>query len=208
MLHLRTSTLEEFRRCSSTTWGDEEALIARLMRGQWEDGPSNWKMDAGTAWHRALATGDHPPFKRGDVAAARAFIGPGLCEVSADRLFLVDGCPIRVFGTADHVCGLKVQDHKTKFSPCDPGDYEDSLQWRFYLLLQECNIFQYNLFRFKVKGEDWQNGELQEVYDFRFYRYPELESDCHLWLSNFLHWLRTKHLTHFVAVDNRVLEAV
>lgn len=204
MLHLRVSTLEEYRRCSSTAWGDEEALIARLMRGQWEDGPATWQMEAGTAWHKALATGDHPPFKRGDVAAARAFAGPGLVEVQADRLWLVDGCPIRVFGTADHVCGLKIQDHKTKFGPCNPEDYEGSLQWRFYLAIHECDIFQYNLFRFK--GGDGKPMELQEVYDFRLYRYAQLENDCHQWLSNFLQWLRVKHLTHLVAVDSHVLE--
>lgn len=207
MIRLRVSTLETFRRVVQTDYQPESELIETLRRGQWTDGPANWQMNAGTAWHAILANPirtqqiefgcDGVPytvhesggfrFSGPDVQAALRHVGPGLHEVPAGRTWDIDGRQVRVTGTADHVRGLVVQDHKTKFSTPDARDYEASLQWRFYLLLQEAVVFRFNLFDFR-DPDDTGLCELKEIVSFRFWPYVGMEADCRFWLREFLAW--------------------
>jgi hypothetical protein len=206
MIRLRTSTLESYRRVVAG-YGSEKDLAETLERGQWVDGPSNWMMQAGTAWHRALAreqpdgrnpiqdTAGHGDllrfgewcFDSRDVEQALTYRGPGLCEVTARQTWTVGGRQVQVEGTADWVRGLGIRDAKTKFTPPDPLDYVSSLQWRFYLLLQQAQWFTYDLFSFK-DPDDFGYCAMKDVMSFRLWRYPQLDADCSTWLHRFLGW--------------------
>lgn len=209
MIRLRVSTLESFRRVVDTEYGDEAELIASVKRGQ-EGGPTNWKMEAGTAFHvlladpmalegvnqdEAIQEGDYA-FLASDLDEAKQHVGHGLHEIQARKSFLVDGRLVEVRGTADWLRGLVIQDHKCKFSAPDARDYEASLQWRFYLLLHEARVFRYNLFSFK----DPKDGfcEMTGITSFKFWAYPDLETECREWLSRFVEWAEARHLIPYL----------
>lgn len=223
MIRLRVSTIEAFRRAAETEWGDEAEVEATLRRGQWTEGPANWQMLAGTAWHRAMALesadavdevysdaimdwetfchyGDYE-FLSDDIQTAIAYCGPGLREITHSRPFALGELDVEIEGTADLVQGLSVSDHKTKFSPSDPGDYEESLQWRLYLLIHQARVFRYNLWEFK----DPKDGfcALKDVCSFRFWPYPQMEQDCLYWIRRFLGWASDRDLIRYLVNDQR-----
>lgn len=212
MIRVRVSTLESFRRVVDTEYGDEAELIESVKRGQ-EGGPTNWKMEAGTAFHALLADpmvaegcpGRDELIEEGqfsfltwDVAEAQQHVGHGLYEIQARKAFLVNGKsrPIEVRGAADWLRGLVIQGHKCKFSAPDARDYEASLQWRFYLLLHEARVFRYNLFSFKDPKEGF--CEMTGITSFKFWAYPNLETECREWLSRFVEWAEARHLVPYL----------
>lgn len=225
MIRVRSSTLELFRKVALTDWESEADLVDRLHRGQWADDatPPEWYIDAGTAWHKAMSLEPAEEleelrrpgqlgyyggnrlfwFDQDDFCRAVAHVGPGVRELTA-RLDVCDfaGHVVQMEATADVVCGLDMQDHKTKFSPADPEDYEESLQWRAYLLLHEGVRFTYNLFEMK----DPDQGEhgfvrLKDVYSFSLYPYRGMRSDVMGWLDRFLEWSARRGLVRALAND-------
>lgn len=221
MIRLRTSTLEQFRRVVETSFEPEQSLIDRIVRGQWTDDPDvPWYMHAGTAWHRALADdkaddviiasdvdecrvkyGDYL-FHPDDISEGIAHFGPGLREITGRRSWDIGQHRVQLEGTADHLLGRVIQDAKTKFSDADPSDYEQSLQWRSYLLIHDCDVFRYNLFHFR-DPDDAGFLKLKDVYYFNMWRYPEMESDLLGWLERFVGWARARGLTRYLENDKR-----
>lgn len=223
MIRLRVSTLEQFRKVSETDYESEANLIERIRRGQWaDDGPQEWYMQAGTAWHRAMAC-DHSDeireekgedgsdvctirygdfwFASEDIQAGLRHCGPGLREVTGRQVFGAWGnVPIQIEGTTDLIHGLGIQDHKTKFSSADPDDYEPSLQWRFYLLIHEAIKFRYNLFEMRDPDEN-NLILLKEICSFRFWPYPGMDADCGHWLRRFMEWADSKRLIGYLVND-------
>ncbi len=219
MIRLRVSTIEAFRRVVDTDYAPEEELVATLKRGQWTDGPANWQMLAGTAWHRAMALepaddvlewpcgttaccyGDYS-FDSGDIQEALAYCGPGLREITGRRVLCNwHGEAVEIEGTADLVQGLVVTDHKTKFSQADPSDYEESLQWRLYLLIHEAQVFRYNLWEMKDPVSGY--CALKDVYSFRLWPYPWMKQDCLAWICRFLSWANDKDLIRTISNERR-----
>lgn len=212
MIRLRVSTLESFRQVMQTDYGSEAELIERLKRGQWAEGPTKWQMDAGTSWHAVLAdpfgcrqgadgpkgessvwceSGDYW-FSTDDVSEALAHVGPGLREVTGRTIFQVGREWIEVEGTADRIQGNTIRDAKTKFSTPDARDYEQSLQWRFYLLIHGAEKFTYDLFDFRDPKDGY--CELKGIVSFSFWRYADLYRDCLRWIDEFLHWAGSRNL--------------
>lgn len=219
---LRASTLEEFRRlCEGITTGTVEEFVQDLMNGQ--NGPGNAVMNAGTSWHEALsctdeqlreriqprrmllareevevvrpmAGADFPfVFPLEDIHLARQIMGPGRREVPG---FL----PIAnqtICCTADHIYGDIISDAKTKFSTMSAADYEQSLQWRIYLLAHGCRKFRYCLFRmtdptdaFACRMTDWL--------EFSFFSYEQMQADVEHWVRRFSDWISTRKLQPYV----------
>lgn len=212
MISVRQSFLEQFRRVVATSYGDEQELIDHI-RGK--DKP-NWMMQAGTAWHALLAMRDFftddpdELFEEGGyrflasaIDEARVHVGPGLCDVPS--AYRVDGphgeAFIQLTGTADHIHGLTISDHKTKFTTPDASAYETSLQWRVYLLLHECQAFQYNLFHFKEPKDGY--CELKDILSFRFWRYPGMEAEVLGWLARFVEWAGDLGLLSYLDTERR-----
>lgn len=211
-LFVRTTTLESFRRVVSTSWGNEGELRTYIAAGQDDDAGKTWKMDAGTAWHKVLACPERCErlndegeeiYRYGDysfsplaVAEALATIGGrGLYEVPGNIVFQADGrrssYQVVVTGTRDHLRGLEVGDFKTKFSTPDAKDYEQSLQWRFYLAMGGA-WFTYYLFHFKTPK--CGHCEYKGVKTFRFWPYPALSADCGEWVMRFIGWAERNDL--------------
>lgn len=204
MIHLRVSSLEQYRRVVETAFGDESELLAYVSNGQ--EGEANWKMAAGTAWHRVLQTNGEDwtggnfircgDFSFGCVKAineAIHHVGPGLCEITAKRTFRVGRNDVLLQGTCDRIRGLTIRDAKCKWSPVDPMDYAPSLQWKAYTVLFQTEIFVYDLFSFKDPTESGY-CELKAIDSFRFFRYKGIEDEVETWLRRFVHWAEEKNL--------------
>jgi hypothetical protein len=212
MIRVRRSILELFRECTTTDYGDEAELVA-AVRG--EPVPPNWYMEAGTAWHAVLEnpsktfdfdtdrhTSGKFSFPGSAVETARKHLpASGLREIPGSRIFPTPLGPVEVTCTADLVSGLTCHDHKTKFSPADPADYEEALQWRFYLAVHGCTEFRYHLWEFR-DPDDEGFCALKGSSHFSFWKYPHLERDCAAWCSQFRQWLEVKGLAEFLRADN------
>lgn len=225
MIRLRVSTLDRFRKVCQTEYESELSLIDRIQRGQWSDDAEDtpWYMKAGTAWHRALADdmvdelvgyasdsdillcryGDYL-FHPDDIHEGIATFGPGLREITWHRDWQIAGQTVRLEGTADHLFGRVVSDAKTKFSDPDPSDYEESLQWRAYLLIHDADVFRYVLFSMKDPDESgFIRLKKDGIYTFNMWRYPDMESDVTHWLTRFVEWAGYRGLLPFLAKDRR-----
>jgi hypothetical protein len=208
VIAVRQSTIESFRRVVAGAYGASEAdLVAYLANGQ-ECVEETRKMAAGTAWHAVLQDG--APHWCGDnwfacggfrfhkdaVAFAGHTVGPGLTERPGRMFLKAAGEEVILTGTADHVRGAVIQDHKTKLDEgtpqLDPEPYFDSFQWRAYLLIHDCRVFRYNLWGFKDRGA----GELDLV-DYlpcRMWAYPAMRRDVTDLVAAFVEWARPNGL--------------
>lgn len=198
MIRVRRSHLEAFRNITRSEWGDESELIAAIKG----EGSSNWRMDAGTAWHNAIERGilsSHGfSFNEEDANMARGILGIGRWEVPGSKVYqLDDGEEIEVTAQADHIRGLVIQDNKTKFSQANPQDYEGALQWRIYLDVHECDIFTYHLWSFADPDE---NGwcKFRGHLSFSYNRYPGMEEEIKEWLYEFKEWAKFKGVAQYL----------
>jgi len=211
MLRVSVTTLEAFRRVSETDWGNEEELIASIKG---EEIPKSWQAVAGTAWHEIIANSNLTAedemvdlygfqFEDDAIFQAEETIGPGgLWEVKATRTVRIDRQLVTVVGKCDNLRGDFIQDNKAKFSPLDIGDYEKSLQWRFYLWIFDASEFRYNFFLFKEPAEEIAGIPrlclLKNVMTASFFPYPNLGSDCEIWIHRFIEWAREKNLISYL----------
>lgn len=209
MITIRQSFLEQFRRVMETDYASENELIDHI-RGK--ESP-NWHMQAGTYFHHLLAADcptverygrDHPmeaeapvQFSGEDILTCRKHVGPGLVELPGSRILNVGGTQIRLTGIADRVRGLTIRDAKTKFSVPDARDYEQSLQWRIYLLIHECRVFVYDLFHFSEPDKaNWCS--LKAIVSVRFWPYRGMEAEVREWVWRFLDWASDRNLLRYL----------
>lgn len=207
MIRISTTTLEAFRRVLTNEYPSEAELIAQIKV---EPFKPTWQMEAGSAWDEALSTEIRDSeretgrveigkfsFDVAAVDAADRHIGPGVWQVKATKYSLwPDGTESLTVAQVDHIRGLIIQENKAKFSTPDARDYEQSLQWRFYLWVHGAAQVRYNLFDFA----DPKGGycELRNIVSFNFWSYPGLEADCRRWVREFLDWAGDKKLLGYL----------
>lgn len=130
------------------------------------------------------------------ISRARLNIGRGIWQAKNTRQFDTPFGPANIVGVADHLRGLLVQENKAKFSTPDAKNYEASLQWRFYLMIFGAPCVRYNLFDFRDPKDGY--CELTNILSFRFWRYADLDADCHRWVNAFLQWASERGLLGFL----------
>lgn len=198
MIRISATDLESFRlACTADIPNKEEELIAKITGAKWE--PS-WQALGGIAWHKCLEKKDHVSrladnvelvkmdgfvFILDDIYAAQNYIGPGTWEV---KTLLKIGNDINVVCKGDHLRGVCCQDNKTKWSPVDLSDYDQSLQWRLYLDAFHCSVFRYNCFDFKPPKNPGDVCILKDILSTRYYPYPGMREECYAWVTRFLDW--------------------
>jgi hypothetical protein len=195
MIRVSTTTLEAYRRLVQTEWGTDQELVDQVRGTPWTP---TWQMEAGTAWHTALETGNHPQFLASDIAMGREHLGRGTWEVKATRTFDLGGIQAAVVAKADHMRGLLIQDNKTTFTTVDASKYEPSIQWRFYLLVHQCPVFRYNVYRFTEPTKGASVFTMKEIASFTFWVYQDLERDCAAWVRRFVDWADSRGLLGFL----------
>lgn len=204
MFHCHVSDLEAFRRVVETEYGSEQELADTLAGNP---PPPNERMERGTALHKCVEgkgedRGDQRTFGRfrfraDDVNAIKDILGKGRHEVTGYSVYETPFGPLEVEGTADHLAGLVVSDLKTKFTPVDPDDYMDSLQWRFYLSIHGCDVFRYVCAEM-TEPDETGLMKLKGVETFRFWRPVTLGSEVTGWCDRFLEWCTAKGLTGYM----------
>jgi len=195
MIRVSTTTIEAYRRLVETEYGTDAELIDQVKGKPWAP---TWQMEDGTAWHTALEEGTHPLFLASDIAAGRRHIGLGIWEVKQTRTFDLGWTLVNVVAKADHMRGLLIQDNKATFTTVDAHKYEQSLQWRFYLLCHECPAFRYNVYAFKEPRNDTELYLLKEIASFTFWAYEDLERDCTAWVRRFADWAQARGLLGYL----------
>lgn len=224
MIRVRRSHLDKFRELVTTEYGDQ-AELESAIRGN-PSAPS-WQALAGTAWHAVLATpekfcrvnrdlpaihkdscyyrvDDDHLFHADDVTKARAILGPGDFEVTRRKVYNIGNLPVEVEATVDHIYGLVVKDSKTRFGTLNPEDYDRSLQWRFYLDIHDCDVFEYHLWRMDDKEAPWFS--LREHLSFSQRPYPGMVDELHRWLRDFVAWVMDRDLLQYLQVHEDYAE--
>ncbi len=136
-------------------------------------------------------------FDRNVVERARQIIGPGLWEQKETKQYRIGRHDVNVVAQVDHKSGLVLQENKTKFSQPYARDYEESLQWRFYLEVHEALRCNYNLWHFAEPTSDG-HCESKGMCSFTFWHYPGLERDCVRWLREFMAWAEGRELLEYL----------
>ena len=107
-------------------------------------------------------------------------------------------------GCADMIDGTEIRDVKSKFSLYfSDQDYTNSCQWRYYMELFGLDIFHFDLFIFdgydeKKHGYDVRGLPLRRLEPITCYRYPSMEQDNRLLLSEFLKWAESRNLIQYL----------
>jgi hypothetical protein len=194
---VRQSFIEAFR----NPWSNKEILV-NAIKGNPEQPKEIMK--AGTEFHEFMSrsrkkNGDFI-FNSLDIEKCKLHCGPGVYEIPASHVFQTKYGPVEVTGTADHVRGLVIQDHKLKASTPCAKMYERSFQWICYLTIHQCEVFQYNLFHFGAPKKN--RFKLKDIYSFRFYAYPRMELDCVRIIESFVKFIKDNHLEPYVGEIN------
>lgn len=183
---IRATTLDMFRRVKEGSI-EEEELISYLQ-GKSE---VTENMVIGTSWHAAMNGGDPSMFFAEDVDRGITMTEPCLREV---RLTMDCG-PAILTGQLDAVCPPWVFDYKTTMSGVNENGYDTSLQWRSYLLLACCDVFEYIVVHLEEDGTKYRAKEFATI---RHWYYVGIESDVVFWVEEFVRWSRRRNMTHLL----------
>lgn len=190
-VRMSPSDLETYRYFLAGDFMSLEDCIAQLRR----ELPPNELMLAGTAFHEIL---EHSGNETLDVAYQDGFefrftldaevTLPPIRELKAEYAMNVAGQDVVLACVTDVLDGKTCYDHKLA-GDFNPEKYVDSLQWRCYLRVFDCDRFTYNVFTRKQKTDKETGQEFWEVTDFNqftCYRYPGMDADIDRAIHDFL----------------------
>lgn len=173
MMSASVSLLESYRwwQQSDQDW---EEFVARLSTPQTE------QMKAGEMFHKALESCTDGSYDTLEYEGYKFVFAP---EFSGELLIgnvRETPCskkygPLLVRGRVDEVQGTVVTDYKLTFSSVDGERYMESCQWKFYLEMLNCNVFDYKIFEAYEKPDCYL---IKKFHPMRLYRYPDLAKDC------------------------------
>lgn len=208
MIRISATTLEDLRRLVEEDIGTEAELIAKVRQEPYK---RSWQAQAGSAWHTCLEKQrywnqnalpmieqDGSSFLPDAVKAGCDAVGPGVWEVKATILFASSDFEATVVCKGDHLNGLVITDNKSKWgNQIDLSAYDNSLQWRLYLLAFRCQLFRYIAYAFRKPDK---NGycHLKEIRTVKYYPYPGMEKDVMPWVRKFIDWVRSKGLESYL----------
>lgn len=173
-----------------------EELINRLKRLE----PPNEQMMMGTALHSIF---EDPPPRRAssvggwDTIEREGYLFrfecdcevklPQVREIKARKTFEINGVEVTLTGKCDGVTGNKITDHKLTFRP-NPENYFSSYQWKAYLDIFNADVFEYIIYHGSAKGNEIS---VRDVSHMKMYRYPEMEDDLKVGVSELLQFIKT-----------------
>jgi hypothetical protein len=201
-LRISVTTLESYRLYLTTDWMTEERLMGDLT--QFRETP---EMRAGKAFHSILEAPDACQQGGGYVADGHVFpasvVEPclswvdraGAFEVKLPKVYRVGGEDVTVVAKVDQLLGVRIREHKTKWSPFDIDAYALSCQWRFYVdIFEGARAVDYRVFRLSERKDGY---ELDGIEAFSVYPYPRLAADCRDLLASFVDYIRRRQLGEY-----------
>jgi hypothetical protein len=222
MYRISVTTLEKFRRymCEESSF-DSEASLIESIKGLFT---GNDKTKFGGAYHE-LIEGKYQYagglFKSGDFIFSKEQAEPALYyreqhplmvhEMTISKVYDTLYWPIQVGGRLDGIEGIEIRDIKTKFRAFSVEEYLDSCQWKFYLDIQDLEVFWYDVF--EVKGFDGlpnlSKQKFYSVYDekkikiiphpaIHCLRYEGMDHDLISLINSFLEYMHNRNLLTYL----------
>lgn len=187
MKRLSVTLLDSFRLYREADWFTTEMMLERIL-GEYQ--PSR-EMDIGTAFHACIenhtsewrVNAELYRFHPDDMVEFERHLPQGMLpEIKLATVY--DSIePVQVSGIVDGIHGNWICDHKTSFKPFQVEKYQDSYQWRFYLDMFGCDVFQYNFAQ--LKEQDGVIGIVTSHF-LPLSRYPEMQKDLECLIADFL----------------------
>ena len=185
-MRVSVTTLDTFKKYLTTDYVSFDDLIASILGTLQE----NRAMQIGSAFHSAL---EHARYME-----SYCLINKGITFLCGDvDEYVIQStareikttCDIEgvtVVGKADTIHGTTVIDHKTT-SRLDIERYFDSVQWRLYLQLFNCNKFIYQVFEIETSddAEKYDVIRIKDIHHFSFFRYPGMEEENRKLIQDF-----------------------
>jgi hypothetical protein len=210
-LRISATWLESFRLICQTTYGKEAELVANILRKPFK---LTLPMRVGTAWHKVLEGFSIISIEKNEQrdwlceANGISFSVPygmlseidseGCKEIKGYWKTLACGHDCNIVGKLDNIQGNLVTDHKTKLTPWKMDSYEDSLQWRIYLLAFRVPRFRYKIWEFSSPDKEGDTFILGDVSQFGFYEYGNMHWDVMEWVDKFIWWAEKKKLLEYM----------
>lgn len=199
-MRIPVTALESFRLYQTEDWMSEADLVASLKH----EGVPTPGLLIGRAFdaivcepfHYQVPGGylcDGYSFGDDDMALVFAALDPRIIwQVKTAKVWPLPTDAPTVVAKADGVLGQRLIENKTTLSSFDFAHYERGYQWKFYLDLFEAPAIEYHVFRLNDHG----NGviDVRDVETFMLYPYPALHDDCSELLTQFLDFIKAKHL--------------
>ena len=217
---LSPSKLEVFRKYATEAFGgffDEQKVIESLT------GQSKWSpsMEFGSAYHGLIEHGGEKFYNqetglyhyKEDRMDNEVTITPEQAELafkyrkaypmmihecSATHVLKVDGVDVLLNMRIDGISNNRVHEIKTTSHNPKIADYEDSLQWRCYLLATSSPYVQYDVFSYN-KPKNPLDRKV-DYFGFKLWRYGRLESDVIYWIRRLIEFAEIKDLTSSMEV--------
>lgn len=218
ILSISPSKLETFRKYYTEAMNgfitEEKVIDSITGRTPWSD-----KMVDGTAFHKMIEFGPDR-YRNGDkyyvpvsdeVAGHedivfeerhakvardyRSTIPGAVFEVNYAHKFDFQGYKIVMNMKMDAMWGMEVHDQKTTDKDPKVDSYEESLQWKIYLIATFAKKFQYNIFRFHRKNDILEDIELTSFY---LVPRPSMNNEILETLDLFIRFCKAKNLMSYL----------
>lgn len=223
-LSFSPSKLEQFRKFYHEEYNGTvtpQKVIESIM------GKVPWKqeMTTGSAYHLIIENGGEPYwsdkenkyvvfdkesketvlFTKNEAEPAIIYRNahPGLIfEVPNKWTFNLNGFEITMNMRFDAGYGLDIHEHKTVYkSGWHIETYEDSLQWKIYLLSSAARKVKYNIFEY-IKYENDDEGRVTHV-AFDLHPYPNMKDDIFEQVELFINFCYDNNLMEYVYAKGR-----
>lgn len=97
----------------------------------------------------------------------------------------------------DRMGGLVAHDFKVTKRFYGVDFYENSLQWKIYLLVSGCKKFTYHI----IKRNDVRPYNFQYLEPFSFYPYPNMESEIMEYCNEFVEFCKENNLEEYILIE-------
>jgi hypothetical protein len=199
-VRISTTTLETFRLYREDVVSEADLVAA--IRGEFK--PTR-NVQLGQAFHSILEkpqdhilvdgryAADGITFPAEVVSEALEYVDrSGVFEVKETKDYRVGSQAVTVVAKADQLLGLSGREHKTRWDTYEPDRYACSFQWRFYVDVFGLLSLTYVVFLLS----EYEDGRivLRGVETLPLYPYPALAGECHDLLSDFVSYVRLRHL--------------
>ena len=191
-MRVSATDLDAFRYWRDSEDADLGELIARLRR----ELPATERMEAGTAFHKALELAPYGDYSELEANGYRFTLDldavldlPPIRELKATRELLVKGHPVTLVCVADTMDGRMVTDHKLT-GRFDADRYLAGYQWRVNLTVFDADVFRWNAFEARQDTKDPMHYIVYALHPLTMHRYPNMEADVIGELGDFLEFAK------------------
>lgn len=196
-MKITASTLDSFRLYKEFDFKSLEELEKQIKGEPITVTP---EMKLGKAYDKLVCTETFPPesneidgfiFDLDTAKQTRQNFESCLFQVWASEYLILNGGKHYLIGRADAILFNVIYDLKTRTSPFNLENYQDSLQWQFYCFLFGLKKFVYRLVNLECISEIYMTSNVQ---DLPLYFDNQNETNLYEWIREFVSFCRSRGL--------------